>query len=382
VFRGAVKKRTQSSSARSRIQARRRPFFGEVVELLKLQVEDTNWDDPYDILFKGLTASHVLGDKLGLRELAPKSLALIEERLHNPPERDPHAYLTRIAKELHSLSFKEIRSATEFILTEREPDKIATNWSRYREAEIALALLSLPLIMKPCCMLFTIAWLIPRIAAGLPAVRLAAYPASLLAELINEPTEPYRPHCTSIGNNWLHRLGVYLLHCCELQDVPPPMELTRLLSLISTSKAKSTKAPRAGRLHEMLVTQPQPIYLHESPAPVAMGYMLALELLGQIDANRQVEHFRRIERAVAHHAMTRWYSDTSPSIKSTQDASGLSWADSRQLVGQWFFGKLVFEYQCRFLGVQSHLENCPECKSFRESAQKRGGKRLPSSLSQ
>jgi hypothetical protein len=98
------------------------------------------------------------------------------------------------------------------------------------------------------------------------------------------------------------------------------------MSLVSLPPSASVKSGKASRLSDYLSDPPKTFFLHEHPPDTAVGMALALELMGEFDANRQGEHFRRVERAVAHYAM-RLLDGSSASAKSVQRASGLSWTE-------------------------------------------------------
>jgi hypothetical protein len=141
-----------------------------------------------------------------------------------------------------------------------------------------------------------------------------------------------------------------------------------LMSLVTPPPSGSVKSGKAARYSDYLAN-PRPVhYLHETSPAQAVGTALALELLGEFDANRQGEYFRRVERAAAYYAGSI-LNGPSPSIKSIQLASGLSWADTKFLVGRPLFRRLVFEYQCRFLLAEAHPD-CPECKALAQSLEK------------
>jgi hypothetical protein len=215
------------------------------------------------------------------------------------------------------------------------------------------------LIHKPCCRLLQIAWLIPTIAVGIPAIPLVAYAAEQLADFINHPTERLQLDCTPIGNSWLHRLGIYLLHQCNTQSIPPDPRLIRLMSLVSLPPSSSVKSGKATRCSDYLAYGENPHYLHEASPALATGTVLALELLGEFDANRQEEHFRRVELAAAFYGHSL-LNGKKPSVKSLHRVSGLSWLDANKLVSRPFFSQLVFEYQCRYLLV----EPCAACDAI------------------
>jgi hypothetical protein len=217
------------------------------------------------------------------------------------------------------------------------------------------------LLHRPCCRLVQTAWLIPAIAAGVPAIPLVAYAAERFADFINGPVEPYKFDCTPVGNSWLHRLGLYLLHQCRIQRIPPNDSLIRLMSLVTPPPSASVKSGKATRYSDYLSDPPQACYLHEAPPNKAVGMALALELLGEFDANRQGEHYRRIERAVAYYGNCQ-FNGKQPSVKGIQRHSGLSWADAKAIIDRPFFGHLVFQYQCRYLTLDP--EPCPDCEAL------------------
>jgi hypothetical protein len=108
-----------------------------------------------------------------------------------------------------------------FLQPNIDPETIRQARERYYHAQWALCLVDFLLLHKPCCRLAQIAWLIPELAADIPAIPLVAYAAEQLADFINDPVEPVQCDCTPIGNSWLHRLGIYLLHQCNAQSTPP-----------------------------------------------------------------------------------------------------------------------------------------------------------------
>src|SRR6185437_6721070 len=137
----------------------------------------------------------------------------------------------------------------------------------------------------------------------------------------------------------------------------PDPHLIRLMSLVSLPPSASVKSGKATRFSDYLASGDSPHYLHEAPPGQAVGTALALELLGEFDANRQGEHYRRIERAVAYYSHNLLLG-AEVSVKGVHKASGLSWADAKELLSRPFFSRLVFEYQCRSL----FMEPCPECE--------------------
>jgi hypothetical protein len=81
------------------------------------------------------------------------------------------------------------------------------------------------------------------------------------------------------------------------------------------------------------------------------------------NVNRQEEHFRRVELAVAFYGDSL-LNGTKPSIKSLQRVSALSWSDANKLVSRPFFEQLVFEYQCRCLLYEPVARSCEVCTSI------------------
>lgn len=246
----------------------------------------------------------------------------------------------------------EVLKSTEFIL--RKPttrDEIWRGFKEYQCKGVVLSTLQFLLIHKPCCRLHAVAWQIPAIAAGVPCIGVVTYAAEFIAALMNHPTAPFRPDCTPVGNSWFHRLGVYLLDHCASENIPPPHRLVRLMAMVSPPPSQSVKKGKAERMLDVLEYEEYPKFLHESPPAISVGNYLALELIGEIDANRQQEHFRRIERAVAYYAVEFLKTGQRPSAKKIQEKSGLSWADAKNICGRPYFIKLVFEYQCRYLYV-------------------------------
>jgi hypothetical protein len=196
-------------------------------------------------------------------------------------------------------------------------------------------------------------------------VPLVTYAAERLADFINnrevtnKTAGSMRLDCTPIGNSWLHRLGTYLLHQCWAHSIPPDPRLIRLMSLVSLPPSASVKNGKATRYSDYLLEAKEPYFLHEAPPAHAVGTALALELLGEFDANRQGEHFRRIERAAAFYGHS-FLNGIRPSINRIARASGLSWAEANKLVSRPFFSRLVFEYQCRSLSI----EPCDACDAL------------------
>jgi hypothetical protein len=334
-------------------------LFEVAVEIVEYYKRWIDWDDPTDVIRKPLVCTISLLMTSNLGELIPRILKYLEvfiEKDYN--QHDQSEFYPR---------YNELRSSTihdlsEFILQPNiEQETIRHGLERYYHARYALYLVDFLLLHRPCCRLFQTAWLIPAIAAGIPAIPLVAYAAEQLADFINDPNEPGQVDCTSIRNSWLHRLGIYLLHQCHAQSIPPNPRLIRLMSLVSLPPSSSVKSGKATRCSDYLAYGKNPHYLHEMPPARRTGTVLALELLGEFDANRQEEHFSRVELAVAFYAHSLLNDGNKPSVKSLQRFSGLSWSDANKLVLRPFFSQLVFGYQCRYLLYEPVARSCSAC---------------------
>jgi hypothetical protein len=318
-----------------------------------------NWSDNDEIARKSIWLALVLLSVWGGKD--QKVAKFLEDALRNPEPIEPFA----IYRSFWDWKENEVREATSFIHEDLTPEEIEERFHRYEETDGLLSIVAFVLFQKPCCRLKAIAWLLPWVPQLPNATLLFAYAGEQLASLMNDPNEPYRPDCTMIGNSWLHRLGVFLLQQCEIAAMPPPASLVRLVSLVSVPSGAGTKAAKATRMYDYLSLAKYPLFLHEAPPAQAIGKALALELLDELDPNRQEQHFRRIERAVAHYA-TGMLAGTQRSARSVQKASGLSWSDSKHLMKRPFFYRLVFEHQCRHIVGAHHARDCPECRKLRQ----------------
>jgi hypothetical protein len=338
-----------------------KPLFEIAVEMVEYYKGWIDWDDPTDVVRKPLYCAIHLLTISHLDEFIPgvfKYLLVCIEKNYN--EHDQSEFY-RLYNKLRSST---INGLSEFILEPNiELDTIRRGRQRYYDAIFALYLLDFLLIHRPCCRLFQTAWLIPEISSGIPAIPLVAYAAEQLADFINDPTERLQPDCTRIRNSWLHRLGIYLLHQCNAQSIPPDPRLIRLMSLVSLPPSSSVKSGKATRCSDYLAHGKNRRYLHEASPARATGTVLALELLGELDANRQEEHFRRIERAVAFYAHSLLNGER-PSVKSVQRISELSWSDANKLISRPFFSRLMFEYQCHYLLFEPLVESCAACDAI------------------
>jgi hypothetical protein len=336
-------------------------IFDQAVKMLEHQKAWINWADPYEIAGKTAAAAAAIMTMGPISHYMDRLLKLF---LSAGEKGNRWDYRTL------ELEYVRLRDAilvdcTKFIVHAKDKAEIGRGWELYKETIAMCDIISFIVIYKPCCRLSQMTWLIPAVAMGVPALPLICYAAEELADLMNNPLEPFKADCTPVGNSWLHRLGIYLLHQCAAQRLPPDPALIRLMSLVTPPPSASVKSGKATRYSDYLAN-PSPVhYLHETPPAQAVGTALALELLGEFDANRQGEHFRRVERAAAYDAGSM-LNGRPPSVKSIQQASGLSWADTKVLVRRPLFRRLVFEYQCRFLLAEMHPD-CPECKALAPS---------------
>jgi hypothetical protein len=326
----------------------------EVVERYKGWI---NWDDAKEVIGKPVASAVALLTVFKLQELVPDLFEHLSACIEDGNFVHDYANFYEHYTELRSAA---IRDLSKFITQSYiEKEVIRQGQQKYYATQVVICLVDFLLTHKPCCRLVQTAWLIPAIASGIPAIPLVAYAAEQLADFINDPIERSQLDCTPVGNSWLHRLGIYLLHQCNAQSIPPDPRLIRLMSLVSLPPSSSVKSGKATRCSHYLAYAESPHYLHEAPPACAMGTALALELLGEFDANRQGEYFRRIERAAAFYGHS-CLNGVKPSIKSVQRVSGLSWSDANKLVSRPFFSRLAFEYQCRYLIV----EPCNACEAI------------------
>ncbi len=329
----------------------------EIVERYKGWID---WDDAKEVIRKPVASAVTLLTGFGLQELVPDIFEHLSAYIEDGNFVDDYANFYQHYNELRSTV---IRDLSKFIIqSDVAKEVVRQGQQKYYAAQVVICLVDFLLTHNPCCRLVQTAWLIPAIASGIPAIPLVAYAAEQLADFINDPIEPYQLDCTPIRNSWLHRLGIYLLHQCNAQSIPPDPRLIRLMSLVSLPPSSSVKSGKATRCSDYLAYGENRHYLHEASPARATGTVLALELLGEFDANRQEEHFRRIEWAVAFYAHSLLNGEK-PSIKSLQRVSGLSWLDANKLVSRPFFSRLVFEYQCRYFLV----EPCAACGAIGRS---------------
>jgi hypothetical protein len=303
--------------------------------------------------------------------------ALVDELATDEPEKNYAAVVGRIEHIVH----KERSDLTEFITQDIQDidlfEKKFVAWKCYTTLSSVVLFLLNP---RPCCQLLALQSLLPKLAVDLPAINLVSYAAGCMAHMMNDPQKPLVPHCTSVGNSWLHRLGIYLLNCCQEQNQAPPYHLVQLLSLVSIPSSSYEKYGKAARMFDYLNKDHRLHYMHEAPAGKLIGNMLSLELLGALQPNRQEEYFRRIERATAFYAVSLLRGGQKPSIKAIQDASDLSWADAKDLLSQPYFSIMVFEHQCHFIIYSNSPHDCPECRRVQEILPRDVvGRRMPSS---
>src|SRR5215471_2493399 len=314
-------------------------LFELAVEMVEHYKDWIDWDDPTDVMRKSLAGALSLLTMPDLGDLLPEIVEYLIVCMEKHCNEKGYAEFYPRYSELRSGT---INGLSEFILQPNiDQETIRQGLERYYRTQYALCLVDFLLLHRPCCRLFQIAWLIPAVAGGLPAIPLIAYAAEQLADFINDPKGYLQHDCTPIGNSWLHRLGIYLLHQCNAKLIPPDPRLIRLMSLVSLAPSSSVKSGKATRCSDYLAYGMKRHYLHEASPAGATGTVLALELLGEFDANRQEEYFRRVELAVAFFAHSL-LNGTEPSIKSLQRESGLSWSDAKKLVSRPFFRRMVF----------------------------------------
>jgi hypothetical protein len=320
------------------------------LDLNQYQISWINWDDPEEVFGKTIatTRAFILGCKL--EKMLPNT-ARVLRKMGATVYQEFH----EVVAIFHAAKQLDLRRATEFIV-DAQPADIKLPFENYQATVICAGLTEFVLQHRPCCQLRALAWLIPNIPFHARIIPIVSYAARLYAELINNRAEPYAKCCVEVGNSWLHQLGIYLMHHCADHDIPTPRDLIQLLSVVTPPPLQGAKAGKAARMFNYLVDPPQPEYMHEMSAARAVGYMLTLELLGEIDSNHQEKHYRRIERAVGYCAMCRMNGNFPPSVKSLQEASGLSWADAKEILNRPYFGWLTFEYECRYLTYQAWPE--------------------------
>lgn len=334
-------------------------LFESVVEMMDAGPLSIDWSNETEIAKRSLCYALGLLLSGNLDELVPEIAVFLCDSLNRV---NSGKVPDRLIEKYCRIRDHTLLQKSKFIKKSKlSREEVRVGREKYLRTEYALCLTDFLIIPKPCCKLVRLAPLIPAVAAGLPAIPLIAYAAERLANFINDPLEPYQFNCTRVGNSWLHRLGIYLLHQCQVQSTPPNRSLIRLMSLVSPPPSASVKSGKATRYSDYLADPPQAYYLHEAPPHQAVGIALALELLGEFDANRQGVHYRRVERAVAFYAISL-LNGKQPSIKGVQRTSGLSWADAKKLVDRPFFRKLVFAHQCRLLTFEP--EPCPECEAL------------------
>jgi hypothetical protein len=334
--------------------------FEAAVEIVERYKGWIDWGDAEEVIRKPVASAVALLTGCELQEFVPDIFEHLSTYIKDTNFVDDYADFYHHYNELRSAV---IRDLSKFILQpDIDKEVVRQGQRKYYAAEVVICLVDFLLIHRPCCRLVRTAWLIPAIASGFPAIPLVAYAAEQLADFINDPIEPFQLDCTPVGNSWLHRLGIYLLHQCNARSIPPDPRLIRLMSLVSLPPSSSVKSGKATRWSDYLAYGQDPRYLHEASPALATGTVLALELLGEFDANRQEEHFRRIELAVAFYAHSLLNGEK-PSVKSLQRVSGLSWSDANKLVSRPFFSRLAFEYQCRYF----LFEPCAACDAIGEA---------------
>ena len=182
-----------------------------------------DWDRPIETVQKPIICASIILESAGLIDCVSEAMDYFKKCVETGTENYVEFY-----QGLYDLRTRTIKDRTSFIL-EPNIDKSRVQRGRLLHAYTlnAFCLLDFLINHKPCCRLLQIAWLIPAIGAGASVIPLVSYAAAELADLINDPADPYHADCIEVGNSWLHRLGIYLLHQCGAQGIPPDQYLIR-----------------------------------------------------------------------------------------------------------------------------------------------------------
>ena len=339
--------------------------FHLAIDYQEFLIAHTDWKDDQHIRLMTARCTATLLATTTAGALVPDVLEfMVREGNTFEPNRSWGQFLC----ELRSLTHKGLIQATEFMVDCDVNDvaKVSDGFERYNKRDIVMNVVNFIGLQKFFCRLHDMAWLIPLATYYKNLIKLVSYAAVTLAELMNDPVKPFQPDCIDIGNSWFHRLGVYLLYLCSEHKMPPPRYLIELMALVTGPPSSSAKLGKAARMFGELEPGQYPLLLHESPPVVAVGTQLALELLGEFDANRQPEYFHRLQRAVACYAHDLLFGGQRPSARRLQNQSGMSWADAKAATELPSFSRMVFAYQCRYMMAANHHETCPECRERSE----------------
>src|SRR5437588_7801598 len=89
---------------------------------------------------------------------------------------NPTANYIQFYERYSEIRKKTIKDLSAFInAADLERETIKSGKKRYYDAQSALCIVDFMLTHRPCCRLVQTAWLIPAIAAGIPAIPLVAY---------------------------------------------------------------------------------------------------------------------------------------------------------------------------------------------------------------
>lgn len=325
------------------------------LELSEKQIHELDWrNDEVVFLTSFINAKSLLAfcyENLRFDELLPP--IVFADAVMNDLPRNKDEYRIAVNK-FADVCRASLRESTEFITMDLGSlDAFQRNVNKHHAVLNALCCAEFLAAQHPYDRLQALSWIIPGVAAGqVSAIKIVSYAAYYYANIINDPIEARSVPEAAIGNSWLHQLAVYLLHHSGKYKLVPYDYLVRLVSLTASQSTKSLKLNKAYRVLEEMNTSPYPVYLHEAPIEHVVGLKLCLELCGDIDANRQIEYIRHIERAVAFYANVISRTGSPPSAKSISDASGLSWRDAKDIMNKWFFVRLVFLYQTKMVIVR------------------------------
>ncbi|WP_169543382.1 hypothetical protein [Sneathiella aquimaris] len=330
-------------------------LYHAIIELEDYCLEWTSEDDLEETVnkrvfvtleFIGTIAQHSCYSK----ESTEAVQQILEIEINRSPNNKGES-LSNIYQELSMLMV----DCTEFITIKSNDEEFySKKYKIYQDLEALIAITKF--LINPCyaCKLRALAWLIRRSPYSGDWTFLLSIVASRYVHIVTVHGDPACSSQAKIGNSWLHRLGVFLLKTCSDNNEAPPIELVDLIAAIPGNPTASVKNGKALRMLNYMEAASKPEYMHEQPSEILVGTYLALELLGVIDANRQFEHFNKIEKAVSFYAMYYMNHGCPPSVNKLQNVSELSWLDAKNLMNQNYFSKMVFEYQYKFILHNMH----------------------------
>lgn len=335
--------------------------FDLAIDTAEFIISKTDWTDDQDIRLMAAFGPTALLSSEPLGDFLPQIVIFLQRESQTF---EPLRTFEHFSADLALLCGEARTKATEFIINIDVDDMaaISARFAHYQITDTIVSIVEFLAQPRYCCRMRLLAWLIPKAAEIEDLIGLISYAAVSMAQVMNDPVVPFQPHCTSVGSSWFHRLGVYLLHLCGTHKMAPPRYLVKLMALVAAPPSSSAKSGKAFRMLNEFEPAQYPAFLHESPPDVAVGTQLALELLGEFDANRQPEHFHRLERAVAYYAHETFITGKRTSARQIQVNSGMSWADAKQTMALPSFSRMVFNYQCRYIMATDHRDNCPQCR--------------------